>query len=136
MLAIRLCKISLLAATALFLALVVLNNLTDYGSNYLFVEGVLSISTAFEDNRLMWRAIESPLVHTLFYGSIILWETVALVLCAWGMVVLARSLKGSGAAFNRAKKIATIGLTVSLLQWYVAFITVGGEWFLMWQSEE
>ena len=52
------------------------------------------------------------------------------------MVVLARSLKGSGAAFNRAKKIATIGLTVSLLQWYVAFITVGGEWFLMWQSEE
>ncbi len=136
MLAIRLCKISLVAATALFLAFVVLNNLTDYRSNYLFVEGVLSMSTAFEDNQLMWRAIDSPQIHTLFYGSIILWETIALVLCVWGTVVLARFLKGSGAAFNRAKKIATIGLTVILLQWYVAFITVGGEWFLMWQSED
>jgi predicted small integral membrane protein len=23
---------------------------------------------------------------------------------------------------------------VSLLQWFVAFLIVGGEWFLMWQS--
>ncbi len=137
MLAIRLCKISLVAASALFLALVVLNNLTDYSSNFLFVEGVLSMSTAFDDNQLMWRAIDSSLIHTLFYGSIILWESLALVLCIWGTVTLGRSVKEkSGAIFNKAKKIATIGLTVSLLQWYVAFITVGGEWFLMWQSDE
>jgi predicted small integral membrane protein len=25
-------------------------------------------------------------------------------------------------------------LTLSLLQWYVAFISVSGEWFLLWQS--
>jgi predicted small integral membrane protein len=37
--------------------------------------------------------------------------------------------------FNRAKTLAVAGLTVSMLQWFVAFIAVGGEWFLMWQSK-
>ncbi len=133
---IRLCKTSLVAATALFLALVVLNNITDYGSNYAFVEGVLSMSTTFPDNTLMWRSIESPLIYTIFYWSIILWEAAAMGLCIWGTVVLLKSLNASAEDFNRAKKFASAGLTLSLLQWYVAFITVGGEWFLMWQSEE
>jgi predicted small integral membrane protein len=31
--------------------------------------------------------------------------------------------------------VAIIALTVSLLQWLVAFLSVGGEWFLMWQSK-
>ncbi len=136
MFVIRLCKISLVAATALFLALVVLNNLTDYGSNYAFVEGVLSMSTTFPGNDLMWRSIESPLIYTLFYWSIILWETVAMALCIWGTAALIKSLNARGDVFNRAKKFAAAGLTLSLLQWYVAFITVGGEWFLMWQSED
>jgi predicted small integral membrane protein len=27
------------------------------------------------------------------------------------------------------------GLTLNLLQWLVAFLTIGAEWFLMWQSK-
>jgi predicted small integral membrane protein len=27
-----------------------------------------------------------------------------------------------------------LALTLSLLLWVVAFLSVGGEWFLMWQS--
>jgi predicted small integral membrane protein len=29
---------------------------------------------------------------------------------------------------------AVIALTTSLLMWLVAFLDVGSEWFLMWQS--
>jgi predicted small integral membrane protein len=29
-----------------------------------------------------------------------------------------------------------IALTTSLLMWLVAFLDVGGEWFLMWQSQK
>jgi predicted small integral membrane protein len=29
-----------------------------------------------------------------------------------------------------------IALTTSLLMWLVAFLDVGGEWFLMWQSHK
>ena len=41
---------------------------------------------------------------------------------------------GSAEAFGRAKNLAIVALTLSLLQWSVAFLSVGGEWFLMWQS--
>ena len=37
--------------------------------------------------------------------------------------------------FERAKSVAVAGLTLSLLMWLVAFLAVGGEWFLMWQSD-
>lgn len=130
----RLCKIALVASAGLFLAIVVFNNLTDYGSNYGFVHHVLSMDTTFEGNRGMWRAITSPAVHHAFYWSIIAWEAAAGALCFVGAWRLWSARRGSAALFNRAKDLATLGLTISLLQWFVAFITIGGEWFLMWQS--
>lgn len=131
---VRLCKISLLGAVVFFLFLVVLNNLTDYRSNFLFVENVLNMSTTFDGNQLMWRRIEAAWVHHLFYASIILWELLAMVLVGMGAWKLWVGRKLPLAAFQSAKTLAILGLTVSLLQWFVAFITVGGEWFLMWQS--
>jgi len=133
--AIRLCKTALVASAAFYLLLVVFNNLTDYGSNFLFVQHVLSMDTTFEGNRAMWRAIDSPLVYHAFYGGIIAWEAVSMGLLAWGSWMLWSHRKASLRDFNREKKWAIIGLTVSMLQWLVAFITVGGEWFLMWQSD-
>ena len=45
-----------------------------------------------------------------------------------------RALRKTAAEFNAAKRLPVIGLTLSLLMWLVAFLAVGGEWFLMWQS--
>lgn len=131
---VRLCKIALTSATFLFLLLVVFNNTTDYGSNYSFVEGVLSMNTTFEGNKAMWRAIESPIVHHAFYWVIIGWELISTILIGWGTYRLFVARNESAASFNKAKKLAIVGLTVSLMQWYVAFLVVGAEWFLMWQS--
>lgn len=132
---VRLSKISLVATTALFFGIVVLNNITDYGSNYAFVQGVLSMSTTFEGNKLMWRSIESAPIYHLFYISIILWEATTTLLCSWGAWKLWQERSADIAAFNRAKKIAVCGMVLGMLLWYLAFITVGGEWFVMWQSE-
>ena len=131
----RICKAALVAAVAFFVTLVVFNNLTDYFSNYHFVEHVLSMDTTFPGNNGMWRAIRSADADTVFYWTIICWEIATALLCWWGTVDLLRVLKGDSAVFNRAKNIAIAGLTLSLLQWFVAFISVGGEWFLMWQSK-
>lgn len=130
----RYSKIGLVAAVCFFLFLVVLNNLTDYRSNYLFVENVLNMSTTFEGNQLMWRRIESPVIHHLFYWGIIVWEAAAMVLCGWGSWLLWKHREAEASRFQRAKGVAVAGLVLSLLQWFVAFISVGGEWFLMWQS--
>ena len=57
-----------------------------------------------------------------------------MVLLWAGAVRLLRAVGGPGMTFRDAKTLAIAGLTVSLLMWFVAFLSVGGEWFLMWQS--
>jgi predicted small integral membrane protein len=131
----RWAKMLLVFAVAIFYSFVVLNNTTDYDSNYQFVRHVLMMDSTFPGNHGMWRAINQPALHTAFYLSIIGWEIVTTVLCWWGGFLMASALRGSGAAFNRAKNIAIAALTLSLLMWMVAFLSVGGEWFLMWQSK-
>jgi len=120
---------------AIFYSLVVFNNITDYGSNYEFVRHVLMMDSTFPGNRGMWRAIQSPLAHTAFYLSIITWETATMLLCWWGGIRMARALSGTAAAFQQSKGVSIVALTLSLLMWLVAFLAVGGEWFLMWQSK-
>jgi predicted small integral membrane protein len=131
----RAAKISLVFAVALFYTLVVLNNLTDYNSNYQFVRHVLMMDSTFPGNHGMWRALNQPALHTAFYLSIIAWEFITMLLCWWGALRLVKSLRSPAAAFQQAKNIAIAALTLGLLMWLVAFLTVGGEWFLMWQSK-
>ena len=130
----RASKVLFTWAIALFAGLVVFDNLTDYDSNYLFVGHVLRMDTTFPENRAMWRAIESPLFHHAFYWFIILLETAVAILCCIGGLHLMRSIKDAN-RFNQAKGVAIAGLTLGIILWFTGFITVGGEWFLMWQSE-
>ncbi len=130
----RVAKTALVFAIALYYTLIVLNNTTDYDSNFQFIRHVLMMDSTFPNNSAMWRAINSPAIHTLFYITVITWESLTMILCWWGGIKLARNLKAPAATFHRAKNIASTGLTLSLLMWLVAFLTIGAEWFLMWQS--
>ena len=58
-----------------------------------------------------------------------------MILAWWGGLRLARVLRKPAVAFNQAKGFAIAALTLSLLMWLVAFLSIGGEWFLMWQSK-
>ena len=130
----RVAKVFLVFSVAIFYMFVVFNNTTDYNSNYQFVRHVLMMDSTFPGNHGMWRAINSPAIQTAFYISIIAWEALVMILCWWGGARMAAAI-GSAEAFGRAKNLAIIALTLSLLQWSVAFLSVGGEWFLMWQSK-
>jgi len=134
--ALRLSKCVLLFAVSFYYALVVFNNVTDYNSNFQFVHHVLLMDSTFPGNAGMWRAVHSTVLHHAFYLSIILWELLTALLCLAGAVQLVRSLHAPASAFNAAKRIGIIALTLSLLMWFVAFLGVGAEWFLMWQSKE
>jgi predicted small integral membrane protein len=130
----RIAKLSLVAAVCLLHALVVFNNLTDFDSNYQFVRHVLMMDTTFPGNHGMWRALTSPAIHLAFYLGIIAWELTTAVLLAWGALRLLRALRLPAADFDAAKSVALGALTLSMMIWLVAFLTVGAEWFLMWQS--
>lgn len=130
----RLSKTLLAAAVAFFYTLVAFNNITDYGSNYQFVHHVLLMDSTFPGNHGMWRAIHPLWIHAFFYDSIIGWEAVAMLLTWAGAVQLLRAVRKPAPVFQEAKILAIGGLTLGLLMWFVAFLSVGGEWFLMWQS--
>jgi len=130
----RCAKLLLLAGIALFYTLVVFNNLTDFDSNYEFVRHVLSMDTTFPGNHGLWRALKPPAFHLAFYFGIIAWEIANTILLLWGILRLARTLRLKASAFNAAKGAAVLGLALSMSMWLVAFLDVGGEWFLMWQS--
>ena len=131
----RTIKLLLVFGVAIFYSLVVFNNITDYGSNYEFVRHVMMMDSTFPGNRGMWRAMNTPLLHTAFYVSIIMWETITMLLCWWGGIRMVQALHGTPAAFQYAKRVSIAALALSLLMWLVAFLAVGGEWFLMWQSK-
>jgi predicted small integral membrane protein len=136
MIAIRAAKAATVAAIALFASLVTFGNLTDYNTNFAFVEHVLSMDSIFPFSTIKYRAITSPALHHAAYDLIIAVEAVIALLCWIGAVALVRRLRADAAAFNRAKTFAVLGLTLGFLLWQVGFMSIGGEWFGMWQSQQ
>jgi predicted small integral membrane protein len=130
----RATKILLLAGVDLLYALIVFNNLTDFDANYDFVRHVVSMDTTGAGGHGMWRAMPSPAVYLVFYWSVIAWEVLTTVLLSWGVIILLRALRQPALAFNASKRTPVLALTLSLLMWLVAFLAIGGEWFLMWLS--
>ena len=133
---IRIAKVVLVAAIALFASLVTFGNLTDYNTNFLFVQHVLSMDTIYSFSTIKYRAITDPALHRAAYALIIATEGAIALLCWIGALQLLRRVRADAAAFNRAKMIAVVGLTLGILLWQVGFMTIGGEWFGMWQSAQ
>ena len=77
----RAAKMSLVFCVALYLTVVVFTNLTDYEPNLDLVRHVLMMDSTFVDGHSMWRALNAPAWHVAFYGSIVLWELTAAILC-------------------------------------------------------
>jgi predicted small integral membrane protein len=136
MLVVRISKILMVAAIAFFATLVAFGNITDYGSNFAFVQHVLSMDTIFPTATIKYRAITSPGLHHAAYILIIAAETLTAILCWIGAFVLLGSLRADAGSFNRAKGTAIAGLTLGFLIWQVGFMSVGGEWFGMWMSDQ
>ncbi len=130
----RISKIILVATIACFFTLVVFNNLTDYGTNFAYVQHVVLMDTIFPESTLTWRAITYPPLQHLIYWSIIAWEAMTALLCWTGVLRLSQALKADISDFDAAKSYALIGLTASCVLWLLAFFCIGGEWFVMWQS--
>jgi predicted small integral membrane protein len=136
MLALRLAKIAAVAAIALFATLVSFGNVTDYDTNFEFVRHVLSMDTIFPSSTIRYRAITGTRLHHAAYILIIAGEAATAALCWTGTYRLARSLYAEAPTFNRAKTYAVAGLTLGFVLWNVGFMSIGGEWFGMWQSAQ
>ncbi len=135
MLVLRLAKVACVAAMAFYATLVAFGNVTDYGTNFAFVEHVFRMDTIFPDATIGYRAITSELIHHIAYGLIIVTEILVAVLCLMGAARIFARRAASARDFNRGKTFAIAGLTLGFVLWQVGFMSVGGEWFGMWMSQ-
>ena len=129
----RLGKTLLTSTLAFYFLLVAFNNTIDYGTNFKFVEHVLSMDSIPADAQVQWRAIRTPQLHHIAYWTIILWELMTGCICGLGAKRLFSALR-SKQEFDAAKTLPIAGLWLGLLLWALGFIAIGGEWFLMWES--
>ena len=123
----------------LYVLLVAFGNITDPGTNFAFVQHVLSMDTTNFgqpagtglDPDVMWRAVTGKRTHLVAYIALIVWEvaTAFVLLCAFALWIRER-----GGNFRTARATSTIGLCMLILLFMGGFITVGGEWFQMWKS--
>ncbi|NEC77552.1 MULTISPECIES: DUF2165 domain-containing protein [Streptomyces] len=115
---------------ALYIALVALGNITDFGTNQQFVRHVLAMDTTFKDDDLMWRAITNQGVQDAAYVAIIVWETVAALVLIYATWLWIRRDHAGG------RRMTTYGALMLMLLFGAGFIGIGGEWFSMWQSQD
>jgi len=130
----RYIKLGMVGAIALFFSLAGFDNLIDCTSNLPAVQHVLSMDTTFHVPILMRRAITNPAIQRGVYYSIIAWELLTAGMCWIGCARLLFNIHAPDIQFNKAKNVAFIGLFLGFLLYMVGFITIGGEWFCMWQS--
>jgi predicted small integral membrane protein len=134
LLVVRFSKALLVGAISVLYLTIGLNNLIDYNANFLIVRHVMTMDTVPTKNPILqWRAISSVLLLHLAYGSVILAETATGALCGVAAIRCLRSTRKEP-RFRDARTLATIGLTIGSLLWLLGFLTIGGEWFVMWQS--
>lgn len=131
----RYAKIVMVLALAAFAFMVTLNNITDYGANFAFVQHVLSMDTTFPGNSNMYRAVTTPALWHAAYWLIIAGEGIVFVLLLTGAIQMFKARKSSTANFDASKKWVIAGATSGFLVWFFGFMVIGGEWFLMWQSQ-
>jgi predicted small integral membrane protein len=128
------------AINALYILLVTIGNITDFGTNFEFVQHVLSMDTTNFggpsgeglDPDVTWRAITSGGVHTVTYVLLIAWESITAI------VLLAATAKWFGALrsgnYSEVRRLSSLGFLMIVMLFMGGFITVGGEWFQMWRS--
>lgn len=132
----RIIKVAFSTFVGIYLTLIVFNNITDYGSNFQFVIQVTSMEDTFAFQANQWRSINNPILHHIFYISIIALELTVCSLCLFGAYKMATHLKADQEQFKRAKMASTLGYALGIGLWFFVFAAIAGEWFLMWQSEE
>jgi predicted small integral membrane protein len=125
----------LVLMTAAYYLLVAFDNITNPASNWAFVHGVLSEDGVVPDSGFQWRAIDATWFQVAGYVVIILIETLTGAVLLYAGSRGLRSLRGA-AGWAAAQRWTFVGTTAGLAVFFLGFITVGGNWFVMYLNSK
>lgn len=132
---VRTSKIVLAAGLGFWTFLVTLGNVTDYETNWAFVQHVMAMDTIFPDSDLTWRAVKNPQVQRLAYVAIMIAEGATSLAFFAAALLMLRKVRATNAEFVAAKSSIAVAVTLGFAVWFCGFVAIGGEWFAMWQSQ-
>lgn len=130
----KIVKVLLVAGMALYLTLTVIDNVTMPQPGFGAVQAAVGMETTFKHPGAMWRAITNPLLIWVIFALIVFMEAVAATLCWIGAARL-WAARGEARRFDDAKGTALLGLGITAAFYFIVFLVIGNEWFLMWQSQ-
>jgi len=128
-------KIGFGISVGLYMLLVCINNITDYDTNFQFVSKVFTMDDVFSKEKNGWRSMNSPILQHLFYVFIIAWEVGITLLVSMGVTRMLKGIRANAPDFRRSGQWLRTGLFLGVILWFTIFVSLGGEWFLMWQSK-
>jgi predicted small integral membrane protein len=124
---------SLLLST--YAAMIFLNNVVDYQTNFLFVKAIVVMDELISGDTNKWRSVNQPSLQHLLFIIILCWEGVMAVCFGIGTWNMYKNRNAEAASFNQSKKWTIIGLALGIGLWFGVFTIAAGEWFLIWQSK-
>src|SRR5215469_13017479 len=96
----RICKALCVSTIALMALLVTFGNISDYYTNYHFVEHVLKMDTIFPGSNVIYRHIDSPFWYHAVYIFMIGVEAFMAFCCVRGSWMLFKNLQADAATFH------------------------------------
>lgn len=130
----RITKVLLIFAVALWGYLGAMHNLLDWPGTLGAVGAVISMAT-IEDGAQSWQAISSPLLAWLGALFICLSKLTAAVLCTGGAIGMWRARNGAAVNFAQAKAPALAGCGIAMFMLFGGFVVVADGFFELWRSE-
>ena len=135
----RVCTSIFVLMVAAYYLVVAFDNITDpvnpNASNWPFVQGVISGDGVPADSGFGYRFISAEWFQVLSYIAIIIGETITgILLLIAGILGLRRSRSCPG--WGGAQKWTYAGGTFGLAVFFLGFITIGGNWFIMYLNSK
>lgn len=128
-------KILMTGGLAVLCGLVAAGNIHDPGTNFQFVQHVLSMDTTLPSSAMADHALPNPILWRASFWLIVVGEGTTGILFALGTFELFRARNFKARDFHQAKRFVFAAAGCGFLIWFVGFLTVGAEWFAMWQSQ-
>lgn len=120
----------------LFYALSFLGNVTDYHSNFLLVQAVLSMKGAPDSAGIAWRSVQSPVLQNIGYLMIVFTEAVISLLALLGSFAMLRASHQDEKSFESAKTLALLAIGLGITLYFFGYLVLGDQWFRAWMSSE
>jgi predicted small integral membrane protein len=111
------------------------NPINPNASNWPFVKGVLSGDGVPAESGFEWRFIDATWFQAASYIAVMVLETLTGILLLIAGILGLRASASSG-RWNNAQKLTFLGGFLGLAVFFLGFMVVGGNWFIMYLNSK